>query len=303
MMEKLSVLDATALKAATLEAAKNEKTATLILLECLSEIDRRRLYAEWAYGSLFEYVHKGLGYSEAQSSERVSAVRLLREVPEVKVALEKGALTLTSTAKLASHVRRENPSPERTLELLSQCEGKPTRAVERILLSNASLHASAPERVRAVSPTETKLSVTVDEEFMALVTRMRELGGNPGEPLAALFSRAMTEYVKRREVKRDASPSRAASRAPEVKTRSRYIPVSVRNQIRLRSGDQCEYREERTGRRCEHTHGLEFDHVHAFARGGLNSVENIRHTCRVHNLLFAVKTYGTEKMGKYLSWG
>lgn len=277
-----SALDSKALHTATLRAAKNEKMATLELLDHLAEVDRRRLYAEWAYSSLFEYVHKALGYSEAQSSERVSAMRLLRKVPEVKVALEKGTLTLTSTAKLASHVKREKTSIEDTLTLLEKCEGKPTREVERVLVASSTQMAPAPDKIRAVTPTLTRITLEVDQEFMALVTRIRELDGNPGLALQAVFQRAMQEYVKRREVKApkesasemSAAPDslRTASRAPEVKadrasiSRSRYIAIAVRNRIRLRSQDQCEYRDPESKKRCESRFGLEFDHMCAKKR-------------------------------------
>lgn len=316
MFEKdYRLLDGNSLHAATLRAAKNEKAATLELLEYLAEVDRRRLYSEWAYSSLFEYVHKALGYSEAQSSERVSAMRLLRKVPEVKVALEKGTLTLTSTAKLASHVRREKSSREEALSLLEQCEGKATREVERVLVSNSTQMKPNPEKVRAITPSLTRVTLEVDEEFMALVTRMRENDGNPALSMKEVFQLAMREYVKRREVK--SSASRTASRAPEVKAsralngaitstafgsrfHSRYIPIAIRNQIRLRSGDRCEYRDPASQRRCESRSGLEFDHILPFGKGGTNDVENLRHSCPSHNLFHAIGTYGEAKMKPYL---
>lgn len=298
-------MDSKTLHSATLRAAKNEKAATLELLEYLAEVDRRRLYAEWAYSSLFEYVHKALGYSEAQSSERVSTMRLLRKVPEVKAALEKGSLTLTSTAKLASHVRREKSSLEDTLSLLEKCEGKPTREVERVLVANSTQMAPTPEKVRAVTPALTRITLEVDEEFMALVTRLRELDGNPGLTLQAAFQLAMREYVKRREAKPSKKTPgdmnlRTASRAPEVKSRSRYIPTAMRNRVRHRSGDQCEYRDPASKRRCESRSGLEFDHVLPFGKGGGNESENLRHACRSHNLFYAIRSYGTKKMKPYL---
>ena len=83
-MKNLSVSD-DVLHFNTLSAASNEKSATLVLLEHLAEVDQRRLYATLAYSSLWDYVHKALGYSEAQSSERVNAMRVMVQVPEVRV--------------------------------------------------------------------------------------------------------------------------------------------------------------------------------------------------------------------------
>ena len=71
-LKKLSDLE---LLEFTGRAAKNEKAATLVLLEHLLEVDVRRAFAADAYSSLFDYVVRGLKYSESQAAERVSAVR------------------------------------------------------------------------------------------------------------------------------------------------------------------------------------------------------------------------------------
>lgn len=282
----------------TFQAAANEKRATLELLEYLAEVDRRRLYAEKAYSSLWEYVHQFLGYSEAQASERVSAMRLMRKVPEVKVALGEGKLTLTSTAKLASFVRRENASPAQTIDLLQKCENQSSRTVEKILVQNSTQSIPLPERVRAVSAEVTRITVEVDEEFMALVKRMKELKGNPGLEVKEVFKSAMSEYVKKREVK-ESSTSGARSEPKKGADRSRYVPVAVKNEIRQRSQDQCEFRSA-DSQRCESRSGLEFDHITPYAKGGATEAGNLRHLCKTHNLHQAIEVFGEKRMRQYL---
>ena len=115
----------------TIESARTEKNATLALLEYLHEIDRRRLYAERGFPSLWMYVHRELSYSEAQTSERVAAMRLMMRVPEVKVCLEGNKLSLTTAAKLASFAKREKFTQEKTVELLQKIAGQPKREVEK----------------------------------------------------------------------------------------------------------------------------------------------------------------------------
>jgi hypothetical protein len=114
--DSVSSLSNEALHAETLSAARDEKRATLVLLEFLAEVDARHLYSERGYSSLFEYVHRELGYSESQASERVSAMRLMRKFPHVKVKIEQHALTLTSAARFASFVRNETPAPGKVSE-------------------------------------------------------------------------------------------------------------------------------------------------------------------------------------------
>lgn len=327
----------------TFRAAENEKRATLELLEYLAEVDRRRLYAEKACSSLWEYVHKFLNYSEAQASERVSATRLMRKLPEVKVALGAGRLTLTSTAKLASFVRREGATAAQALDLLQKCENQSSRAVEKILVANATQEIPLPEKVRAISPKITRITFEVDEEFMDLVQRMKELKGNPGLEVREVFKSAMREYVKKRETKQSEAKQSEAKQPDEMKVAaakpaqedvveksllgitqskssatsgarseegtggkestiekpSRYIPVAVKNRVRLRSGDRCEFRNA-DGRRCESRHGLEFDHRIPFAKGGTGEFENLRHLCKTHNLHHAIQVFGARKMRRFL---
>ena len=64
------------LLAKTLIAAKSEYSATLKLLEYLSLVHARKAY------------------------ERISAMRLVDQVPEVRVHLESGALNLTNAAQI-----------------------------------------------------------------------------------------------------------------------------------------------------------------------------------------------------------
>lgn len=308
-------------------AAANEKAATLVLLEHLAEIDRRRLYAARGYSSLWEYVHKALRYSESQAFDRVSAVRLIAKVPEVKEELQSGKLTLTATAKLGAHARREKLRPEQTVSLLREILGKPSREVERVLVSQAAAPRKT-EQIRPVTSDRTRITLEVDQEFLELVQGMKELKGNPAIGLQEIFKTAMREFVKRRTPRlpadtanhtpddsrfftqnqtRSNATHRASLRAQEVKLtpaetgpKSRYIPVHVRNLIGARSGRQCEYIDPVTKRRCESRSGLQFDHLKPFIIGGNHSPDNLRHVCKAHNTLAAIEYFGVEKMQPYL---
>jgi hypothetical protein len=81
--------------------------------------------------------------------------------------------------------------------------------------------------------------------------------------------------------------------------RSRYIPAAVRREAWILSGGQCCFVSKITGKRCTERNNLEFDHKHAFAAGGDNSIGNIEIKCRGHNLYAAVENFGSV-MDKYL---
>jgi hypothetical protein len=168
-----------ALHSETLNAARNEKAATLVLLKFLKEIEERRTFAVLGFPSLFKYVEEGLGYSGAQTSDRISAMRLLKVVPEVETHLREGTHTLTSIAKVASHMRREGLNPGEAKSLVEETRGHSATALEKHLFSVAKVEPLRIERTKIVSQELTRLTLDVDDAFMARVNRMRELKGNP----------------------------------------------------------------------------------------------------------------------------
>lgn len=318
-MKNLISISNDSLHTETLHAAADEKAATLVLLEHLAEIDRRRLYAMRGYCSLWEYIQKALGYSESQAFERVAAMRLIVRVPEVKEELRAGMLTLTTTAKLGAHVRREKLAPKETAALLQEVVGKTSREVERILVAQ-SCEPKRPDRVRAITQELTRVTMEVDEEFLKLVQQIKDLKGNPALAMQEIFKTAMQEYVKRREPKMpkgqlpkgkplkaqpeiSSEPNNALLLgSPKVRvtpgkqtSKGRYIPVAERAFVKIRSEGQCEFADPVTKRRCESRSGLEFDHIKPFAMGGVHTSDNLRHYCKAHNTLAAIEEFAARK--------
>ena len=80
----------------------------------------------------------------------------------------------------------------------------------------------------------------------------------------------------------------------------RYIPANIRRQVLERSKNQCEFNSKIKDKRCDAKTGLEFHHDHPFAWGGQHSAENLKYFCKSHNQLEAIKSFGLEKMQKYL---
>src|SRR5690606_2316204 len=79
------------------------------ILKHLNEIDRRKLYLERGYSSLWAYCTEELNYSEAAAQRRIEAMRAL-EIPELEEKIESGKLTLSSIAKVQSLARKINKS-------------------------------------------------------------------------------------------------------------------------------------------------------------------------------------------------
>lgn len=137
--------------------ATDERKATVALVESLAEIDRRKLYLENGYGSLWEFATQYLKLSEGSAQRRIQAARLLIDVPEVKASLELGSLSLSNAAKVQGFRQKEKkqgrtpdaPELVRAVESLSQTEceaklfelspskSKPRREGKRVVSSQA----------------------------------------------------------------------------------------------------------------------------------------------------------------------
>src|SRR5436305_783338 len=98
MHEQLRQLDNETLLQKTKFLAVEERKITISVLHHLREIYRRRLYAK-SYSSLFEFVTRELGYSDAAAQRRIAAMRLLTEIPEIEEKIESGDLTLSNAAQ------------------------------------------------------------------------------------------------------------------------------------------------------------------------------------------------------------
>ena len=61
--------------------AAHEREATLQVLLHLHEVERRRLYLERGYPSLFEVCIQELGYCSGSAQIRIESMRLLRDIP------------------------------------------------------------------------------------------------------------------------------------------------------------------------------------------------------------------------------
>ena len=170
-----------------------------------------------------------------------------------------------------------------------------------------------------------KVEFGVDQSFLDKVEEARSLlstkhRGNLG--MGELLELALDELIERRsprarqrrrqERKRKAEQKKASKnvsktvprktskkgRNDQGRERSRYIPKAVRDKVFLRDEGRCTFRGP-GGRRCGSTHDLQVDHIVPFARGGGNSMSNLRLLCAKHNRLEAERAYGKGHMERY----
>jgi hypothetical protein len=110
--------------------------------------------------------------------------------------------------------------------------------------------------------------------------------------------RCSDEGATKREHEAAISAGEPSSRpSDEAPRRRRHVAHAVRRQVWERDGVCCSYVAP-DGHRCEERAFLELDHRQAWAKGGGESVENLRVLCRAHNRLRAEREFGVRLPGR-----
>ena len=298
----------------TEQLVKEERALLTSILHHLREIERRRLFSKLACSSLFDYAVKKLGYSEDQAARRISAMRLLRDLPELEEKINFGALSLTHLGLAQTLFHKEQKlgakpfSKNEKLDLLNRLEGKSTREAEKIVVSMSSQpEAFRKDSVRTLTAVLSEIRFTASDELLQKIEKLKGLRAhvNPGASLAELFEDLCNLGLKQWDPAAKNSSivcrtkSLSSPAAPRVRPRQndrvKKISISqaaIRRQVWLKAKSKCQ--------NCDSTYALEIDHILPRARGGDSSAENLRLLCRGCNQRAAIEAFGIQKMENYL---
>ena len=116
------------------------------------------------------------------------------------------------------------------------------------------------------------------------------------------------ERPRQRDRKRDAAEqsknngfankSHNPGEKANTQKRTRHIPIALRDKVFARDNARCTY-VGKNGKRCGSTHNLQIDHIKPFARGGQNTLSNLRLLCGKHNRHEAKRILGSDVMNQY----
>jgi len=274
-MENLKNLSAFDLILNTKNLIKKEEEIVVLVIAHLDEIERRRLYCDFGYSSLWNYATKELGYSENQAYRRINAMRMSQKIPEVKAALSCGELKL-STVNLASQFLSEAPNYNGK-ELIKEIAGKSKEITAKFLQEKKSemkiVNNPPPKKVvvNNLDDDTVRLHLTLKKSTADKLKKLQGLVAHKKTKLSTedLLDQMLDEAIKKAEAEKFCAKAAKTSARTEVvkekndegaKNRSRYIPASVKREVYKRAQGKCE--------NCGSYHALEFDHVIAWGMGG-----------------------------------
>ncbi|MEZ4754819.1 MAG: hypothetical protein R3A13_11030 [Bdellovibrionota bacterium] len=109
----LQNLTDTELLTRTKTLAADERNAFVDLLIHLVEVDRRKLYLESGYSSMFDYLVKALLFSESGATRRIKALRALAIQPKAEDLLRDGSLSVSALCAASAALKADSESIDR----------------------------------------------------------------------------------------------------------------------------------------------------------------------------------------------
>ena len=269
-------------------ALQDELRRGVQVLRYLAEVDRRDLYVDRGYSSLFSFCVEALGLTEDQACRRIRAVRAAAKAPEVLPLLESGELHLTGVSRLSKYMNEDNAH-----QLIERARNKSKKEVEAIIAEEFPGANSTDDRVVAATPETFAFHFDGSAEAKALLDRAKQLTP-PGTDIGEIFEEALALYVAKLEKRKNGKTDRPRSAPPsDAPAGARYVPAATKRAVHERDGGQCTF-VSRDGKRCTERANLEYDHVCGSALGGKSTVDEVRLLCRTHNLHAARELYGAK---------
>jgi hypothetical protein len=124
--------------------AARDCSTTAELIECMAEVDSRRLYRAAGYRSMFRYCVGRLHFSEDVAYKRIEAARAVRQHHEILAMIADGRLHLTAVVLLRPYLDKCDAS-----ELLAAATHQSKRAIQELIAARFPT-ADVPTKIRAL---------------------------------------------------------------------------------------------------------------------------------------------------------
>ena len=292
-------------------AADKERLSTIEVLWYLRENEKRMLYAQMGFKDLKEYCIKELKLSEGSAWRRISAMRLLKEIPEVEAKIQNGNLNLTQISMMNTHFREVKTTKVEKQEIAASLENQTTKVTERILAERKP-DGFVPKPIEIEKPikgNKTEITFVIDDELQKDLEEIQVLLGKPFSKLELFKMMTAQTLENLKKEKRRAQPTRSQIALTESKPgltenksklKSRYVSKMTVRKVKERDQHQCQYVDPETKKQCSAQHHLQIEHKMPFAKGGTSELQNLELLCPAHNRLRAAQQFGFRKMENYL---
>ncbi len=201
------------------------------LLEHIAEVDRRKLYLERGYSSMYQFCLDELHLSEAMAYRRITVARAARRFPRLLGKIRNGELHLTGAALLVGHLESHNEQ-----ELLAAATHKGKRMIEQMLAERFPKPA-VPERIRKLPVAAAKASsagppppsdqpLDATEALLACTAKAPGPGHNKVASCHTDFHTDFNNDSRKREDSSNSSTNNARQQS-QNRRESSVVPLSI----------------------------------------------------------------------------
>ncbi len=269
------------LHAEMIRMRKYERDVMIELLEHLQEVYDRRLFADFGHSSLVKYLVKELGYSESAAFRRYQALRLIKEIPEVKTRLEKGEINLTSASMIQGGL---NNTADK-IEVIEKSIYKTTNDTHDLILEkNPDLKKR--DIINPINNGESRAHLTLSSVTIEKLEMLKAISKNYNND--EVINMALDLAINRLD--KGKQRINKVNRSAET-----TVPSSTAKKLWRRAKSRCEY----PG--CDEFYNLEIEHITPRAKGGGDELQNLKLYCKTHNQRSAIKEFGLDTMREYLN--
>lgn len=185
---------------------RSERKITGQVLECIGEIDRRRIYTEKGCTSLFSYLVKDFGYSPGAAMRRIDGARLLKELPEVGPKFEKGSLNLSQATQIErasrelKKTKKESITSDQKRDLISKIENCSQKETEKTIAAKLDLPIVPVQKATTHRDESVTLTITLSAEQMRIIEQAQNMISHsvPDKNWADVFTFLAKKEVARR---------------------------------------------------------------------------------------------------------
>jgi hypothetical protein len=243
-----------------------EKKAISDVLSHLLEMDRRKIYCEKGYDSLYTYLTREKLYSDSEAATRIAAMRLVKKLPQITKKLKNNSISLTRMASINRFITNENKGRKKKI---SKIEAE--QIIDAVADKTCRESKVFLDEIALVEPQLRMIKIKADKILNKKIDSLMKLLGNEMSE-QNLFEHLIDQKLA--ELKKSNKPRKS-------NLHSRYISQNIQDQVKKRSQNRCEHFEK--GARCNGVYRLYFDHKIPFSKGGKSDFENIQHLCAQHN--------------------
>ena len=186
----------------------SERKITAEIIEHIQEVDRKKIYVQMGYPTLFSFLTENIGYSAASAQRRIEAARLLNEVPEVKEDIKSGSLNLSQVALVAQSIRqKQKEMPEVKIKaedkkvLLLSIKNQNFENSQKIISQTLDLEIKTFDRKVVQKDESVRMEVTFSKEQMQAFNKVKSLIShiNPSASVVEVFDYLVKDYLKRKD--------------------------------------------------------------------------------------------------------